>query len=123
MAFIIIIPGIFILSQEERSSFLSRDGDEADDSSSRAGLYSTTITKPVSSISPSSTLKTTEKQPASFLLSDVVTRGSSSLNTTYRYNREIHRILIISHSHPIKRMALDGNFIIWHHRTQIILDP
>ena len=73
----------FIFSQEERSSFLSRDGDEDDNT---RGLYSTTITKPVvsSGISPSSTLKTEKQQPASFLLSDVVTRGSSSLNTTYR---------------------------------------
>ena len=72
----------FIFSQEERSSFLSRDGDEDDNT---RGLYSTTITKPVvSNISPSSTLKTEKQQPASFLLSDVVTRGSSSLNTTYR---------------------------------------
>ena len=67
--------------QEERSSFLSREVDEDDDSRSR-GLYSTTITKPVSNISPSSTL-TKKQQPASFLLSDVVTRGSSSLPFRY----------------------------------------
>ena len=69
--------------QEERSSFMSRDEEENDDSISAAskGLYSTTITKPVTrSQSPSSTTN----KPASFLLSDVVTRGSSSLNQTFR---------------------------------------
>ena len=67
--------------QEERSSFFRASENEEDAAASKS-LYSTTITKPVSSSSSQS--PSSLNKPASFLLSDVVTRGSSSLNQTFR---------------------------------------